>query len=98
MKPTARRTRDLLREFPYAYHPNFQQAPFWIDDVQRGLIPGTAVELVAQWRALRGGPDEQFRLMKIKHALKELPDHPPMEWQPIESAPFDRDLEVAVLE
>jgi len=36
--------------------------------------------------------------MKIKQVVKELADHATMEWQPIESAPFDRDLEVAVLE
>ncbi len=36
--------------------------------------------------------------MKIKQVVKELANHAPMEWQPIESAPFDRDLEVAVLE
>lgn len=37
-------------------------------------------------------------LRNIKHAVKKLPDHPSMEWQLIASAPFDRDLEVAVLE
>lgn len=36
--------------------------------------------------------------MNIKHRAEELPDSSAMEWQPIESAPFDRDLEVAVLE
>jgi len=43
-------------------------------------------------------PISRSELMKIKHAVKGLPDDPSMEWQPIASAPFERDLEVAVLE
>lgn len=38
----------------------------------------------------------QSKLMEIKPGAKERPDYVLMEWQAIASAPFDRDLEVAV--
>jgi hypothetical protein len=37
-------------------------------------------------------------LMEIKPGVEESADHVPMDWQTIASAPFDRDLEVAVLD
>jgi hypothetical protein len=40
----------------------------------------------------------KLELMKVKDAAKELPDHFAMDWQTIASAPFDRDLEVAVFD
>ena len=39
-----------------------------------------------------------LRLIRINADSKEWRDHLPMEWQPITSAPFDRDLELAVIE
>jgi hypothetical protein len=36
--------------------------------------------------------------MYIKAETAALPDHPQMEWQPIATAPFNRDLELAVLD
>jgi hypothetical protein len=36
--------------------------------------------------------------MNIKAANKELPEHFIMEWQRISTAPFDRDLELAVID
>jgi hypothetical protein len=40
----------------------------------------------------------EFQLMKIKAGAEELADHSRMEWQLIASAPFDRDLELAVID
>ena len=37
-------------------------------------------------------------MMKIKAELQILPDDFQMEWQRITTAPFDRDLEVAVID
>jgi hypothetical protein len=37
-------------------------------------------------------------LIKIKPLSEERPDHLQMEWQKITTAPFDRDLELAVLD
>jgi len=41
---------------------------------------------------------EEPRLMKIKARIEARPDHFEMKWQAIGSAPFDRDLELAVLD
>ena len=38
------------------------------------------------------------KLMKIKAELQILPDDFQMEWQRITTAPFDRDLELAVID
>lgn len=40
----------------------------------------------------------QLELTRVKDASEELPNHFLMDWQTIASAPFDRDLEVAVLD
>jgi hypothetical protein len=37
-------------------------------------------------------------LTKIKAGSRDLPDPSQMEWQPIRTAPFDRDLELAVVD
>jgi hypothetical protein len=37
-------------------------------------------------------------LMKVKAGTKQLPDHLQMEWRAIASAPFGRDLELAVID
>lgn len=39
-----------------------------------------------------------LELTRINADLEKSPDHSLMEWQPITSAPFDRDLELAVIE
>lgn len=36
--------------------------------------------------------------MGIKTTGSELPNHSLMEWQPVETAPYDRDLELAVID
>ena len=36
--------------------------------------------------------------MKIKAKVQVLPDHFQMQWQSITTAPFDRDLELAVID
>ena len=38
------------------------------------------------------------KLMKIKADVKELPDYFSMDWHLVETAPFDRDLELAVID
>lgn len=37
-------------------------------------------------------------LIRINAGAEEWPDHFHMEWQPITTAPFDRDLQLAVIE
>lgn len=39
-----------------------------------------------------------FGLIRINADAREWHEHSSMEWQPITSAPFDRDLELAVIE
>lgn len=39
-----------------------------------------------------------LKLIRINADSEEWPDHLSMEWQPIMNAPFDRDLELAVIE
>jgi len=91
--PGARGIRPALRKTPYAYRRNFKHTALRIDQARHN-----PTERVAQGWRCAGGVQERVELMNIKQRIEELPNHSAMEWQPIESAPFDRDLEVAVLD
>ena len=54
---------------------------------------------LAPWRGGRRlNRSASPQLIRVKPATANLPDYLKMEWQPIITAPFDRDLELAVLD